>query len=294
MKKLAKFFFYIIMTLVLIVALVFTYARFIEPNRIVSVELAFENPHITAENTDEITIAVFSDVHFHDRHYTPEDFENVINIINERSPDIILFLGDLIDDYSEYYSDIRYISEALSRLDARIGKFAVYGNHDHGGGAHRIFQSVMEDGGFTVFINEHIRLYDYGIILIGIDDFVLGHGDISVVSEFTDENFFNIVFSHVPDVVDDILDYNVDFMIAGHSHGGQVNIGQVRTSYHRSVFFPPYARNYVRGTYFFDNTANTVLHVNSGIGTTMLPLRFMAPPEITFITITPSGHAQNY
>jgi len=282
----SKFFFRLVVAFIIIFSLVFLYARYVEPFRLTSVELTFENSH-AAESTPDITIAVFSDVHFDDsNNYTIDNFERVINTINDRNPDIILFLGDLIDDYAKYTRDVKYISEALAKLDARLGKFAVYGNHDHGGGAHKVYREIMANGGFTVFQNEYIKFEDYNILLIGLDDFVLGSGDISIVSESVRNDFFNVVFCHVPDVIDAILDYSVDFMIAGHTHGSQINLGQARSSELRNIFFPPHGRNYVRGTYFFDNAASTTLHVNSGVGTTILPLRFLAPPEVTFITIT--------
>ena len=287
MFKISKFFFKIILCLIVIVVLIFVYARYIEPYRLVSTELTFENKHITKDAGD-VTIAVFSDTHFNDSgNYTFENFEKVINTINDRDPDIILFLGDLIDDYGKYQGDTASISGAFSKLSARLGKFAVYGNHDHGGGAHKVYKEIMENGGFIVFENEFIEFEDIKLRLIGLDDFVLGRGDTSVVGESAKPGWFNMVFCHVPDIIDEILDYNIDFMVAGHTHGGQINFGQVNNARYREIFFPPYGRNYIRGSYVFENGANTTLYVTSGVASTILPLRFMAPPEVTIITITP-------
>ena len=289
MFKISKFFFKIILLLIIILVLIFVYARYIEPYRLVTTELTTENKHI-ANDAGDITIAVFSDTHFNDSgNFTFEHFEKVIDTINDRNPDIILFLGDLIDDYSNHQGDTAKISEALSKLSARLGKFAVYGNHDHGGGAYMSYRRIMENGGFIVFENEFVALNDRKLVLIGLDDFVLGNGDTSVVSRSVKPDHFNLVFSHVPDVIDDLLDDNIDFMISGHTHGGQINFGQVNSERYRHIFFPPYGRNYIQGRYDFENDANTTLYVNSGIASTILPLRFMAPPEVTFITITPAS-----
>ena len=287
MFRLLKFLIKFILFCVVIVALLGLYARYVEPYRLVTSHITVENPYAT-EDIGDIKIAVFSDTHFRNTNTaTISHFQNVVDTINAQNPDIILFLGDLLDDYGDFDGDTALISGALSNLSARLGKFAVYGNHDHGGGAHRVYRTIMENGGFTVLVNEYITLSDIRIRLIGLDDFVLGAGCVETIKPFLTPDYFNLVFCHVPDVVDELLDYNVHLMIAGHSHGGQINIGQVNSARHRDIFFPPYSRNHVKGKYTFENDSNTILYVNIGIGTSILPLRFLAPPTVSFITIAP-------
>jgi len=214
-------------TLLLIIAifvLLVLYAGFIEPSRLIVTEITVSNGN-ALEYADSIIVAVFADTHF-SNFYKPGDFEKVITTINSKNPDIILFCGDLIDDYSTYEGDTEEIAKALSRLSANIGKFAVYGNHDHGGGAHRSFINIMESGGFQVLINETVEFEDIRLKLHGIDDFVLGRGNIEFIRENASNDYFNLVFSHVPDIVDSIIGEGVDLMVAAHTHGGQINIGQ--------------------------------------------------------------------
>jgi len=289
MLKLMKFFAKFIIYLIVVIALLAVYARYIEPYRLVTTHLTVENTY-ASQDVGNITVAIFSDTHFRNSDTaTFEKFQSVIDTINAEEPDIILFLGDLIDDYNRFLGDAHLISDALSKLSARLGKFAVYGNHDHGGGAHRIYRTIMENGGFTVLVNEYVVLCDINLRLIGLDDFVLGAGTTENVKYFAETGYFNLVLCHVPDVIDRILEYNVHLMVAGHSHGGQVNIGQTHNTRYRHVFFPPYSRNYVKGKYVFDNAAGTILYVNIGIGTSILPLRFMAPPTVTFVTLAPAA-----
>jgi len=288
MFRLFKFLIKFILFSIVIIVLLALYARYIEPYRLVTSHITVSHPYAT-EDIGEIKVAVFSDMHFRNSSTaTLEHFQNVIDIINSKEPDIILFLGDLLDDYRRFDGDTTLISSALSNLSAPLGKFAVYGNHDHGGGAHVVYRSIMENGGFTVLVNEYIVLPDVKIRLIGLDDFVLGAGSTEIVSHIITPGYFNLVFCHVPDVVDELLEYNVHLMVAGHSHGGQVNIGQVNNTWHRDIFFPQYSRIYVRGKYEFDNEVNTILYVNIGIGTSILPLRFRAPPTVSFINIEPA------
>jgi len=256
----------------------FLYARYIEPFRLTVTEIS-----VTNENAESFTIAVFADTHF-DRNYTPEDFEKVIDSINAEEPDIILFCGDLIDDYNRYRGDTEEISRSLAELEAPMGKFAVYGNHDHGGGAHRSYERIMADGGFEVLVNEAIVFGDIMLRLIGIDDFVLGNGDLEIVKVAADPDYLNLVFCHVPDVFAELSGYGVNFMIAAHSHGGQINIGQGYFPGLNHIFFPPYARSFTKGTYDVPGS-DAKLHVNSGVGTTVLPVRFRTPPEITIVRV---------
>jgi predicted MPP superfamily phosphohydrolase len=67
--------------------------------------------------------------------------------------------------------------------------------------------------------------------------------------------------------------------LTGHSHGGQVNLPIIS-------YTPPLAQKYVRGMYEIDNNRQTKIYVNVGLGTSTLPLRFMAVPELTVITIS--------
>ena len=283
MSKVLKFILKTALALIVAIMLLAVYSRYIEPYRLTVTEVSATNKNVAA-NADGITVAVFADTHF-SVNYTLKNFEKAINTINSRNPDIILFCGDLIDDYSVYEEDTGEISDALARLSAPMGKFAVYGNHDHGGGARRAYAGIMENGGFQVLINESVEYGGIKLVLIGLDDFIWGDGNTETVKNAAKPDCFNLVLCHEPDVVDSLLDCGIDLMVAGHTHGGQINIGQANLPIYKHLFFPPYGRNYVKGSYSFENAANTTLYVNSGLASTILPLRFMAPPEITFIAI---------
>ncbi|MCL1809819.1 MAG: metallophosphoesterase [Clostridiales bacterium] len=278
MFRTIKAFFQAMLIFIAIAALVAAYARYVEPHRLTSAELAVENNKASA-GFGGITVAVFADTHF-GKHYTLKNFEKAVSLINSGNPDMILFCGDLIDDFSKYEGDVDEISKALSQLSAPMGKFAVCGNHDHGGGARHAYSDIMENGGFAVLRNEFVLFEDAGIRLFGLDDFLLGSGSTGIVREAADESCFNIVICHEPDIVDGLLDCSVDLMAAGHSHGGQVNLFG-----YRHTFQPRYGRNYFKGAYTSDNAPHTVLYVNPGLGTTKMPFRLMAPPEVTFIAI---------
>lgn len=257
-----------------------TYARFIEPKMLKESEVSIPSPVVT-ENAHGLTIALFADTHFGE-YYALTDFEKVITMINDRNPDIVIFAGDLIDSFYEYQGNVADISSALDKINSKYGKFAVFGNHDYGGGAERKYKEIMETGGFMVLKNEYYALDALGVSIIGIDDMLIGYGNTEIAS-WAREDYFNIAISHAPDVIDEVLNNNIDLMLSGHTHGRQVNL-PILDEY----ILPPGGRNYVKGIFDFENHRNTQLYVNSGIGTTKKPIRFLSPPEITFLTIEKS------
>ena len=135
---------------------------------------------------------------------------------------------------------------------------------------------------FKVLKNEIVTFPDNNFRIIGIDDVLIGYGDPSIAYK-ADGNMYNLVLCHEPDVIDMIYSSNTDCMISGHTHGGQIRI-----PHYTQQILPPYGEKYVKGKYKLDNDIGTLLYVNNGLGTTKIPARFGAVPEITYLTITPT------
>lgn len=271
--KFFKVIFALIFIVIIIAALTAGYAKFIEPNRLVTTDLNYHHPKIK----DEVRIAVFADTHF-GFDYDLEDFQKVIDKVNADPPDILLFGGDLIDNLNHYNGSTTEISAALSQLKAKSGKYAVFGNHDYGGGAEYKYKDIMKAGGFKVLVNETQSFDQFNFRLIGIDDMVIGYGNPEAANKAPSDQY-NFVLCHEPDVIDQISNHNVQYMVAGHTHAGQIRI-----PIYTNNFLPPYGEKYVKGEY---NANNILLYVNAGLGTTKIPARLLAPPELTYITISP-------
>ncbi|MGI6730899.1 MAG: metallophosphoesterase [Anaerovoracaceae bacterium] len=266
-----------IIFLVIVSGLVFIYARYIEPQMLKVSEITIHSGYLY-EESQGLTIAVFADTHFGD-FYTIEDFTKVQNKLEEINPDIVIFAGDLIDHYDEYQEDVAKISEELSKIKAPLGKFAIFGNHDYGGGAEHEYENIMEAGGFTILQNEYFPLDELGMSIIGIDDVIIGYGNPKIAS-WARPDYFNIILTHAPDVADQILEYNGDLIISAHTHGRQVGL-----NFFDDKILPPYGKKYIKGLYELDNHRKATLYVNRGVGMTQLPLRFLSPPELTVITV---------
>lgn len=205
--------------------------------------------------------------------------DKVIEKVNAQNPDILLFTGDLFDNYSKYPEQMAPMIEKLKAFKANIGKYAVWGNHDYGGGAVRVYEDVMSAGGFVVLRNqgETLTLSDgRQVFLGGLDDSLLGNPSVSDTLAYRQNYDYAITMTHEPDVADAFIGTDTQLVLAGHSHGGQVWI----------PFYPiknVLAEKYTRGLYQLD--AITQLYVNTGIGTTSIHARFGVIPEVTQFTI---------
>lgn len=273
-----KFFSFSVMIFFIIIA-IYIYSRYIEPNFLIMHYENIKNSRI-AEGKEELKILQLSDMHISE-FFDEKDLKKVVEKINEEKPDIVVFTGDLIDEYNRYENkdNVNEIWEVLGAIHAPLGKYAVYGNHDYGGGAESIYKKVMENSGFIVLKNDRVILDEYNINIIGMDDSIFGKFEKEKLIGFLDEDSFNLVLSHEPDVVDYLLEYNIDLFLSGHSHGGQINLPIINS-------LPLLARKYTNGIYSFNNYRQTLLYVNIGLGTSQMPLRFMAPPELSVFVLS--------
>ena len=273
-----KLFLKLISFFILASIILFSYARFIEP---VLLTVKYENiySYFINDKNDSIKIIQFSDSHISE-YFDVRNLKKAVFKINAQNPHIVVFTGDLINKFNEYDNkeNIHEIWEVLSEIKAPLGKYAVYGNHDYGGGAERAYKQIMEESGFQILVNENAKIDELNINIIGMDDSIFGTYDKETIVSFLDEDYYNIIISHEPDVAEYFLEYSLDLFLAGHSHGGQVNLPFIK-------YTPLLAQKYVRGMYGVDNYRQTKIYVNIGLGTSTIPLRFMAAPELTVITL---------
>lgn len=148
MKKKIKILFII---LLIFIILIICYSRYIEPEKLVVKEITVE----TEMDIEECRIVFFTDTHF-GALYDEKHIERIVEMINGRNADIVIFGGDLLDNYArdKEILDLEYLQEELSRIETKDGKYAVFGNHDYGGGAFRIYETFMNDCGFHVLDDE--------------------------------------------------------------------------------------------------------------------------------------------
>jgi uncharacterized protein len=252
------------------------YARFIEPGQLTITHHIISHPLIPKEFTG-IKLLQFSDVHL-GHYYGLDRFRHIIKKINELQPDIVLFTGDLLDKPNKY-PHIDAVARELSRVRAPLGKFSIYGNHDHGGYGTDIYRYIMEKAGFRMLVNEHalIRKERSFIAIAGADDMMLGKPNFSEMVKSIPDSTYTIVLLHEPDGAMQTSRYPAHLQLSGHSHGGQVQLPFIGP-----LITPPLSERYYEGFY---QISHLTLYVNRGLGTTRIPLRFLSPPELTVFTL---------
>ncbi|PEJ60404.1 hypothetical protein CN692_03690 [Bacillus sp. AFS002410] len=254
------------------------YSIFVEPSSVRTKHLVFSNDRQNSSTT--IKLIQISDTHFKNKKDI-EQFKKVVNNINQMKPDFILFTGDLVSDIRKFAYK-KEVIQLLKELNPKIGKLAIYGNHDHGGYFTEQYEKLLVDSNFLLLKNEEKTYYiqKTKVSFIGLDDYMLGNKQYNKILEQIQKNSYTIVLAHEPDIADLTKNYPINLQLSGHSHGGQIYF-----PFYKSFIMPPYAKKYNRGVYDLSKKYNSHLVVSNGIGTTKLPIRLFTPPEIISIEI---------
>ena len=225
-------------------------------------------------------IVQVSDFHYAD--YTEAFFlREMVHRINALRPDMVLLTGDFVSYGPLPMSWARRhavgCAAILSRIECPL-RYASLGNHDEIVGARYVAEPLREHG-IPVLINEATPLERDGqrLWLAGVGSACSedAHPDEAIPRAAASEPV--ILMAHEPDILPEVARYNVDLMLSGHTHGGQVRI-----PFLPPMHLPEYGRRYVEGSF---RLGGTQLYVNRGIGAVGLPFRFRCPPEITVITL---------
>lgn len=207
-------------------------------------------------------------VHFSDLHYKggASYAEKIITRINDISADCVVFSGDLVEG-----RDRTYLDKALDHItQIRHPVFGVPGNHDPQDlESVRKFKKAFAKTGGAWFRNEAASLGDWEF---------WGSSGISIPNRFQNasrEKKKRVLITHYPATCRRKTRHNFDLILAGHSHGGQI-----RMPWLGAIYVPYGVEGYIRGLY---ETALGKLYVNVGVGTLLLPLRFLCRPEIAVI-----------
>ncbi len=167
----------------------------------------------------------------------------------------------------------------LSNLPpARLGRYAVMGNWEYWSGAPAEFWSeVLARHGVQLL---HDRSVDLGALqLVGTDDWLAGRPDLRRAFAHVDPTRPTMALSHSPIVLPEIARPGLALVLSGHSHAGQVRIPGLG-----AVFLPKGCGKYVYGWY---QSGPTWMYVGAGIGWSVAPIRWRAPPELAMIQLVP-------
>ncbi|CAN5632819.1 hypothetical protein BH18ACI1_BH18ACI1_19560 [soil metagenome] len=216
-------------------------------------------------------------VHLSDIHHSPftdiAHISRAVEISNQLKPDMFVLTGDYISHETAY---IAPMAKVLGQLKSEFGTYACLGNHDHWTNAEMV-TDLMRQENINILINEGFRFAARGASfwLAGVDDYMVGKTDLrsALRGSFPDE--MKMLLAHNPIIVRRAARVEVDLVLSGHTHGGQIKIRN-----EEKRILP--RRKLKNGLY---RRKDTQIYITRGIGTVVLPMRYGCPPEISLIEL---------
>ena len=252
-------------------------------------QVTFTSPNLPAA-FDGYRIAQISDIHTGSWNGDREALQKAVDLINAQQTDLIVFTGDIVNTKA---SELEPFEDILARLKAPDGVFSILGNHDYGPyyawptteDRDRNIQDIQDKQnamGWQLLNNSHVML-KHGtdsIALIGVENNgeppFSQYSDLPKAIKGTEQSAFKLLLSHNPTHWRrEVLDTDIDLMLAGHTHAMQFALGRLSPS---RFMYPEWSGLYMEG--------KQGLYVNVGLGYIgLIPIRFGAWPEITVITL---------
>lgn len=314
LRSLLKTLLVIITTLILLLFALLFYGRYIEPNILITNEVSIPIDNLP-QPLSGLRIVQISDLHGRD--YANDQLAEKINV---NHPDLVVITGDAVDRNHDNYQNV---TKALAGIKAKLGKYFVTGNNDH---TRTIsmpkLESALEQASVTVLHNRSVKINQgkSHFWLVGVDDPNRARDDLSRALQDTDAEP-KILLAHSPEIIYKAAAQQIDLVLTGHTHGGQVRVPgitqnpamkakvealRVKVSqwisqwYGHQVTLPkiswvftynmkPGFEQFIAGLY---KVQATQMYVNRGLGETRVPFRIFAPPEITVLELVPEGIKQ--
>jgi predicted MPP superfamily phosphohydrolase len=230
-----------------------------------------------------VRAVLIADLHVAGPDMPPSRLARIVGQVNALRPDIVLIAGDFVTERrsaSHLYGPEAAVAP-LAALRAPLGTWAVLGNHDHWLGAGATGRALARIG-VHVLINDAAQV---GPLAIGgLDDAFTGHDQLApTLVRLRRLPGARILLSHSPDPFPQVP-ADVGLMLAGHTHCGQIRLPLIGAVSTMSAYGERYACGLVREN-------GKVLIVTAGLGTSILPLRLGAVPDLWLVTIGPRSVA---
>jgi predicted MPP superfamily phosphohydrolase len=241
---------------------------------------------------DGLRIVQISDMHLGSFPLSSDIVRIGVDLINEQEPDLILFTGDLVNDFSE---EAEPWLDTLALLKAKLGKYSILGNHDYSDYASwsdakakcENLDRLMDHHrriGFRLLLDEHLPIEKDGeqFTLIGVQNWGVRfqqYGDLKKAVAGTDKSQFRLLMSHDPTHWEaQVQEAGIDLTLSGHTHGAQFGITIAGQTYSPAQWvYKQWAGHYVQD--------DMHLYVNRGFGFIGFPGRVGMPPEITVLEL---------
>lgn len=256
-----------------------------------NIELAFRN---LPANFDNFKIVQFSDLHIGSLRTNESKLQEAVDLINSQNADIILFTGDLVNNFAEEISGFETI---LKQLKAKYGVYSILGNHDYGDyytwksdedkiNNLKLLIEKEKELNFNLLLNDNLEITidSQSISIIGVENWgkppFPTHGDLNKALSGINKDNFKILLSHDPTHWDEkvINKTDIDLTLSGHTHGMQFGI------FTKAFKWSPVSLKYPRWGGLYEEN-NQKLYVSTGLGYIGYAGRVGIPPEIVVITL---------
>ena len=264
---------FIIILIILIVGLIF-YSKYVGTKGLIVKEYMVES-NILSENFSGIKIVHFSDLYYKST-FEKDDLVALVDKINILKPDIVVFTGDLVPPTVKLNDeDINILNENLSKIEAKIGKYAIYGDNDY---KLNNYEEIMTTSGFTILSNSYEEIFyktNESIYIVGLPSSIKEKSDLNKAFEFykDDNRKYVITLVHDGKTIKSIDDsnYEVDLILGGHSLGGLIQIPFYGGLIKDSSMYKYSEEYYKKGI--------TNIYISSGLGTNEYDFRLNNKPS---------------
>jgi predicted MPP superfamily phosphohydrolase len=263
--------------IVLFIAAAVFWGFLIEPNRLVIHEETIQLDN-WPQALDGLRIAVLSDIHVDNWFITDKKLHTIVERTNQLQPELIVILGDYMSGHERDKARVEpeVFAPVFKDLRAPLGVYSVLGNHDWWYNGAKV-RKALEQNGIKVLENESAKVDARGTSfwLVGLADLWTRPQRIADTIATVPEGQPLLALTHNPDILPNVPP-RVPLLLAGHTHGGQVRFPIIGPVVESSQY------GWVHGHVFVDNHH---LYVTTGIGTSIVPVRFGLPPEIVILTL---------
>ena len=253
----------------------------IEPARLVVVE---EPVDVAWMPPTPLRVAVLTDLHVGSPFNGLARLHDLVDRTNAARPDLVCILGDLVIQgvIGGHFVTPEAIAGELARLRPLVGTFAVLGNHD-GWLDHDRVQRALETSGAHMVEDTAARVETAAgpLWIAGVSDFWTGHHDLSAALAAVTDGAPVLLLTHNPDIFP-MVPSSVTLTLAGHTHGGQVKLPLLG----RLIVPSRYGNRFAAGEIV---EGGRHMFVATGIGTSVIPVRFRVPPTVSILVLGGRG-----
>jgi len=256
-----------------------TWAAFVEPRRVQRQHFSHEVRGLRPDQ--RLRLAILGDLHVGAPHFGEAALTQVLQRVCQEKVDALILVGDYVIQTMPGGRPVPIERTAELLAETGLPIVAIIGNHDVWDGRERI-KTALTDVGAVFLDNEHtlLQLGEQPLCVVGLDDESTGRPDPPAAFPEVPPEVPVLILAHDPSTFMKAMPYPGDLLLSGHTHGGQIRLPGVG-----ALVVP--GRSPLRWAHGWTKTQSGPLYVTSGLGTSVVGLRFCCPPEYVVMDLVP-------